>query len=80
MNEPNNVLIHLLLNKCFHTIVLDCVDYCKHFDNVLIEFTHRSTNVVAHVLAKATRSMSDVQEWITNPPEFVVESLVYDSI
>ena len=52
----------------FHTIVLDCVDYCKHFDSVLIEFTHRSANGVAHVLARATRSMSDVQEWISNPP------------
>ena len=64
----------------FHTIVLDCVDYCKHFENVLVKFVHRSVNVVAHKLARATSSMSDLQEWITNPPDFVHESLVYDSI
>lgn len=64
----------------FHTIVSDCVEYCKHFDNVLVQFVGRSANVVAHKLARATYSMSDVKVWVNTPPEFILESLVYDSI
>lgn len=54
--------------------------YCKHFESVLIDFIHRSANGAAYVLARATHSMSDVQEWISIPPEFVSEALMYDSI
>lgn len=46
----------------FHTIVLDCVDCFKHFKNVLVKFIRRFANVVAHKLAKATNSRSDLQE------------------
>lgn len=45
----------------FHTIVLDYVDLLKHFDNVLVEFVHRSANAVAHTLARANHSMSGIQ-------------------
>lgn len=34
----------------FHTIVFDCVELFKHFDDVLIEFVYRSANEVAHRL------------------------------
>lgn len=44
----------------FHTIVLDCIELCKHFNNVLIQFVCRSANSVAHVLA--THSLSDLRE------------------
>lgn len=64
----------------FHTIVMDCVDFSKHLEQVLIEFTNRSANDVAHRLAWVAYSMSDVKEWINTPPDFIYESLVYDSI
>lgn len=63
----------------FHTIVSDYVDYYKHFENVLVQFVRRSANVVAHKLARATYSSSDVKVWVNTPPEFILESLVYDS-
>ncbi|XP_074352545.1 uncharacterized protein LOC141691680 [Apium graveolens] len=43
----------------FYTIVDDCVDIIKHFEEVLVVFARRSANKVAHLLAKATYSMSD---------------------
>ncbi|XP_074352643.1 uncharacterized protein LOC141691787 [Apium graveolens] len=45
-------------NSYFYAIVTDCVDYCKHFENVLVD----SANGVTHMLARATYFMSDVRE------------------
>lgn len=64
----------------FHTIVLDCVESFKHFDAVLVEYVHRSANVVAHTLAKATLSMSGFQEWFNVTPDFISDVLISDSI
>lgn len=43
-------------NSIFHTIVDDCVEILKHFEEVLVVFT-RTANKVAHLLAQATYSM-----------------------
>lgn len=64
----------------FHTIVLDCVDFFKHFDEVLVEFVHRSANGVAHTLARAAHSMSGFQEWIDFASEIISDVLTIDSI
>lgn len=64
----------------FHTIVLDCVELLKHFDHVLVEFVYKSANEVAHKLARATHSMSDVQEWLGVPPSFIHDALSIDLI
>ncbi|KAL8103570.1 hypothetical protein AgCh_027952 [Apium graveolens] len=41
----------------FDTIVSDCLELVKHFDDVLFAFTYRSANNVAHMLARvAVRS------------------------
>lgn len=61
----------------FHTIVMDCVDFLKHFDNVLVEFVHRSVNGVAHLLARAIHSMSDLQKW-NGIAQFVSDAIVSD--
>lgn len=66
-----------LVNACndeegasyFHTIVSDCVDLCKHFNHVLVQFVRRSANGVAHLLA--THSTSGLREWNVNPAEFI---------
>lgn len=69
-------------NSYFHIIVTNCIciDYCKHFENVLVEFTNRSANGVAHMLARATYSMSDIRELISILPDFISENLLYDCI
>ncbi|XP_074354386.1 uncharacterized protein LOC141693256 [Apium graveolens] len=64
----------------FHTIVSDCVELLKHFDNVQVDFIHRSANGVAHTLARASRSMSGSQEWIGVAPEFISDVVIIDSI
>lgn len=64
----------------FHDIVRECVDLIKHFENVLVRFTHRSANEVAHTLARVSRSMSDLQEWDGVAPSFLSDVLTYDLI
>ena len=64
----------------FHSIVVDCRDLFKHYDEVLVEYVPRSANVVAHVLARATHFMSGVHEWVDNPPDCILDALIIDSI
>ncbi|KAL8158304.1 hypothetical protein AgCh_002850 [Apium graveolens] len=64
----------------FHMIVKDCISLFKHFDDVLVAHVSRSANDLAHLLAKANRSMSDlVQEWVINPPHFISDVIAMDS-
>lgn len=56
----------------FHMIIEDCRDILKHFTDVLVVFCPRSANMVAHLLAQATYSMSDSQEWLTTAPDFIM--------
>ena len=64
----------------FDIIVRDCVELSKHISQVLFSFAYRSANNVAHVLAQATCSMSDVGEWCVTPPNFLVHALELDLI
>ncbi|KAL8119392.1 hypothetical protein AgCh_016783 [Apium graveolens] len=64
----------------FHSIVSGCIDLFKHYDEVLVEFVHRSANAVAHSLARAAHSMSGVHEWVVTAPEFISDVLIIDSI
>ncbi|XP_074378397.1 uncharacterized protein LOC141719935 [Apium graveolens] len=45
-------------NSYFNTVVSDCIELIKHFDEVLVIFTYRSANNVAHVLSRVVCSMS----------------------
>ncbi|XP_017240177.2 uncharacterized protein LOC108212974 [Daucus carota subsp. sativus] len=47
-------------NSLFDTIVTDCIGLSKHINQVLFRFAFRSANNVAHVLAQAAYSMTDV--------------------
>lgn len=64
----------------FSTIVDDCLYLLKHINLVLVEFVYRSANTVAHVLAQASYSMSDVGEWVYIPPRFISHVLEMDLI
>lgn len=51
----------------------------QHFDDVLVDFVRRSTNEVAHLLARAARSVSDFREWHENAPDTIYHVLISES-
>ncbi|XP_074356529.1 uncharacterized protein LOC141696263 [Apium graveolens] len=59
-------------NTYFHAIVEDCTDLLKYFDEVLVLFTHRFANMVAHCLARVSCSMSGPTEWLYTAPDFII--------
>lgn len=64
----------------FHTKVVDCVESFKHFENILVQFVYKSVKGVAHLLARASHSRSDLQEWSGSAPEFIADVLCSDMI
>ena len=58
-------------NSFFHTIIEECVEILKHFEEVLVVFDHRSTNKVADLLAQAAYSLSGLMEWYHAAPDFI---------
>ncbi|XP_074327720.1 uncharacterized protein LOC141665634 [Apium graveolens] len=64
----------------FGTIVMDRVQLVKHINPVLVNFAYRSANTVAHVLAQATCSITDMGEWYATPPSFLVRALELDLV
>ncbi|XP_074374021.1 uncharacterized protein LOC141714399 [Apium graveolens] len=67
-------------NSNFHTIIEDCRDILKHFQEVLVVFDHQSANTVAHLLAQAACSMTDQMEWLDTAPDFILCNLFSDEI
>ncbi|XP_074326483.1 uncharacterized protein LOC141664429 [Apium graveolens] len=67
-------------SSLFDTIVIDCIGLSKHINQVLFSFAFHYANNVAHVLAHAAYSMTDVGDWFVTPPNFLVRSLELDSI
>lgn len=66
----------------FDNIVSDCIHIIKHFDHVPVKFAYQSANCVAHLLVRATYSLSDLREWENAPPDFidrVLNSLIISS-
>ncbi|WOG94234.1 hypothetical protein DCAR_0313527 [Daucus carota subsp. sativus] len=64
----------------FYAIIAECVEDFKHLDEVRVQFTFKSANVVAHTLARASISMSCFHEWQGNAPEFISDVLSFDLI
>lgn len=64
----------------FGTIIMDCVQLVKHINPVPVNFAYRSANTVAHMLAQATCSMTDMGEWYATPPSFLVRVLELDLV
>lgn len=58
-------------NSICHTIVKDYVEILKYFEEVLVIFTRRSANKLAHLLAQTTYSMPDSMEWYDTVPDFI---------
>ncbi|KAL8107325.1 hypothetical protein AgCh_023940 [Apium graveolens] len=67
-------------NSCFYSIINECIELSKHFQHVLVQFVHRSANVVVHSLARVSHSESGLQEWVNVAPDFLIDVLTYDSI
>lgn len=77
---PAEACKHVHGRAYFHSIFLSCVELFKHYDVVLVEFVHRFANVVAHMLARATHSISGIPEWFDTAPDFISDVLIIDSI
>lgn len=67
-------------NAYFGALVGDCLHLLKHINPVLVVFAYRSTNRVAHALAKASYSLSDLGEWYVTPPMFLKSVLEFDMV
>lgn len=66
--------------SCFDTIVEDCNELLKHYDDVLIEFVPRSANSMAHTLARAAHSSPGLKEWHDTAPDIIICNLSLDEI
>ena len=64
----------------FDTLVEDCRELLKHFEEVLVVFVNRSANSVAHKLAQAAYSMSGPHEWLYTAPDFIMCNLALEAI
>ncbi|XP_074347622.1 uncharacterized protein LOC141686487 [Apium graveolens] len=64
----------------FDTIVEDCRELAKHYEDVLVKFVPRSTNSVAHEVARAAYSNSGLREWYNTAPDFIICNLLWMSI
>ena len=56
----------------FAMLVKDCKDLANSMPNIIFTFAKRSTNNVAHIVARATRSMSDQTIWNFQAPAFLL--------
>lgn len=62
------------------TIVRECIELFKHFDEVLLCFAHRSANEAAHTLARVAYFMSDFHKLHVNAPEFLYLVISYEVV
>lgn len=69
-------------NSTFGQIIRDCQHILSLSNGLSIHHVRRSTNhvahQVAHVLARASDSMSDSNEWGTDPANFLISVLLCD--
>ena len=64
----------------FGTIAVDCIQLLKHINPLVVQFAYRYANSVAHVLAKVAYSMSGLEVWYDDPPDFLIHALDSDII
>ncbi|XP_074352075.1 uncharacterized protein LOC141691236 [Apium graveolens] len=62
----------------FDTIMDDCVELFKHFEQVLVVFVPRSVNIVAHILAHVAYYESNLKELFINALEFIDCNLILE--
>ena len=62
------MLDYIILEAC-----TDNMD--KHFDEVLVCYTHRSANIVAYCLARVKYSMSGLSEWNVSARDCIICNL-----
>lgn len=56
-------------NSYFGTIITDCIELLKYFDEVLVVFAYRSVNNVTHLLVRTVCSMSSLRSG--SAPKFI---------
>lgn len=70
----------LRVRSMFDTIVEDCRELLKSFEEVLVLFVSRSANIIAYLIVQATYSLPGSQEWHNNAPDFVACNLTLEEI
>ena len=65
-------------NSPFGMLIEDCHELANSMENVSFSLVRRSTNSVAHCLARALGSMADSCIWMTSAPGFLVPCLLTD--
>ena len=84
--EMDSLVVFNALNRTsltsspFSMLVKDCYDLENSMPNIIFTFAKRSTNNVAHIMARATRSMSDQTVWNFQAPAFLLPGLTQDLI
>ena len=63
----------------YGVLVDDCKILSKDLSECLFVFAKRSTNHVAHVLARAAGSTTDRGVWLYNPPSFISKVMSLDN-
>lgn len=61
-------------------IIDDCNTLLRQLNFVSIVFVHRSANLVAHTLARASNSWLDKMYWGLHPPAFLSTAITADQI
>lgn len=60
-----------VMESRFRTIVMECVEYFKHFDNVLLNFVYK---YAINLLVRTSRSILGLQEWTF---EFIFDVIIF---
>ena len=65
-------------NSVFGIIISDCKFLLNEINQCKVLHTKRSANRVAHFIARASVSQSDLIEWLVNAPLFIADVLEND--
>lgn len=63
-------------SSLFHTIVENCSELVKHYENVLFEFIPKSANSVVHEIIRAVYSSTRLKEWYDTASDFILCNLL----
>ena len=84
--EMDSQVVFYALNRTspasspFAMLVKDCQDLANGMPNIIFTFAKRFANNVAHIVARATRSMSYQTIWNFQAPAFLLPSSTQDLI
>ena len=70
----------MIILVCIGLIIEDCKFIIKDLVNCSVSFVRRSVNNIAHLLARASSSLSRFHHWDSVPPVVILDALASDLI